>query len=117
MTERKPRRRASKRALRAWAWTAGGLAFVAPFTALGASPTPPSDQAQASRERRPVLVVRKITRVVVVRERPAEAPVQVVYAPSGSSSSASTGTVAAPASNPAPAPPPPPAPTTSTGGS
>jgi hypothetical protein len=89
---------------------AGGLAFLAPFAALGASPKPPSDRAaDAGRQRRPVLVVRKITRVVVVRDQPAEAPIRYVYAPSSSSSSTNT-SVAAP-----PAPPPPP--TTTSGGS
>jgi hypothetical protein len=111
MTERSSRRRASRRVLRAWAWVAGGLAFLTPWAALGASPKPPTTMAVGS-ERRPVVVVRKITRRVVIKDRPAEAPVQYVYAPAPPSSSTSTGTAAAP-----PAPPPPPPPTTSTGGS
>jgi hypothetical protein len=119
MTDPTPRRRASKRVLRVWAWVAGGLAFLAPFRMLEASPKPPSDQAEAGRDHRQVLVVRKITRVVVVREQPAEAPVRYVPAPSGSGSTPSTGTTAAPSSSTsastAPVPPPP-APTT-TGGS
>ncbi|MGZ8600659.1 MAG: hypothetical protein ACXWXQ_02740 [Actinomycetota bacterium] len=116
MTDRAPRRRASRRTLRGWAWLAGGLAFFAPLAALGASPTPATDTAQGERER-PVLVIRTITRRVIVREQPAQAPVQYVYAPSSSG----PGTVAAtspggtdPAPAPAPAPPPP---TTTTGGS
>lgn len=98
MTERDWRRRASKRELRAWAWIAGGLAFFAPWAALGASPKPATDAAAAKTER-PVLIVRKITRLVVIRDRPTPAPVQyVVVGPSsssGSSSSGSAGTVAA----------------------
>jgi hypothetical protein len=126
MTERPPRRRrVSKRTLRVWAWVTGGLAFLAPFAALGASPNPATEVAQGTR--RPVLVVRKITRLVIVRDRPSPAPVRYVSAPSSGSSS--TGTVAAaptsggdpggssPAQAPAAAPPPPPAPTTTTGGS
>jgi hypothetical protein len=111
MTDRSPRRRASKGALRAWAWVAGGLAFLAPLTALGASPKPAVGQASAG-QRRPVLVVRKITRVVVVRERPSPAPVRYVSPSSVSSSTPSTGAVAAQStSNTAPPP------ATSTGGS
>jgi hypothetical protein len=116
MTDRSPRRRASKGALRAWAWVAGGLAFLAPLTALGASPKPPVDQASAG-QRRPVLVVRRITRVVVVRERPSPAPVRYVYAPSGSSSTPSTDTVSAQSSSTSAQTAPPQPPTTTTGGS
>jgi len=112
MTERAPRRRASKRALRTWAWITGGLAFLAPVAALGASPKPPADVAQGTTER-PVVVIRKITKRIVVHEQPADAPVRYVYAPSsGSSAPGSTTAVAAPAPAPAPAPP-----ATTTGGS
>ncbi len=103
MTERAGRRRASKRELRVWAWVAGGLAFFAPWAALGASPKPATEAAAAKTER-PALIVKKITRRVVIRDRPAPAPVQYVVvgssSSSGSSSSASSssgsaGTVAA----------------------
>ena len=98
MTERAGRRRASKRELRAWAWIAGGLAFFAPWVALGASPKPATGAAAATSDR-PVVIVKRITRRVVIRDRPTPAPVQyVVVAPSsssGSSSSGSAGTVAA----------------------
>jgi hypothetical protein len=95
---------------------AGGLAFLAPLTALRASPRPPADQAEAGRPRRPALVVRKITRIVVVHEPPSPAPVRYVVAPS--SGSTSTGSVATQSSSTtsahaAPAPPS----TTTTGGS
>lgn len=101
MTERAGRRRASKGELRVWAWVAGGLAFFAPWVALGASPKPAPDAAAAKPER-PVLVVRRITRLVVIRDRPTPAPVRYVVAPSsssGASSSGSAGTVAAGSSN------------------
>ena len=91
------RRRASKRELRIWAWLAGGLAFFAPWAALGASPKPAADIA-AGKAERPVVIVKKITRRVVIKDRPAPAPVQYVTVPSSSSassSSGSTGTVAA----------------------
>ena len=103
MTERAGRRRASKRELRAWAWIAGGLAFFAPWVALGASPKPATGAAAATSDR-PVVIVKRITRRVVIRDRPTPAPVQyVVVGPSsssgssssGSSSSGSAGTVAA----------------------
>jgi hypothetical protein len=113
MTERAPRRRASKRSLRAWAWITGGLAFLTPLGALAAAPAPPSDVAQG-RPERPVLVIRKITKRVVVHERPAEAPVTYVSAPSTSTSAPAAPAVAAPA---APPPPPPAPPATTTGGS
>lgn len=107
MTERAPRRRASKRELRTWAWIAGGLAFFAPWAALGGSPKPPATPAAAGE--RPVLIVRTITRRVIIQDRPTQAPVRYVYAPStGTTSSAPSGNTA---------PPPPPPPTTSTGGS
>lgn len=84
MTDR-ARRRASKRELRAWAWTAGGLAFLAPWAALGASPQPASARAAGER---PVILIRKITRRVVVQHPSAnQAPVRYVYANGGSASS------------------------------
>lgn len=115
MTERAPRRRASKRALRVWAWVTGGIAFLAPLGALAASPGPPAADVAQGRPDRPVLVIRRITKRIVVREQPADVPVQYVYAPSTTSSAPGSTTVAAPAA-PAPAPPPAP-PATTTGGS
>jgi hypothetical protein len=105
MTERLPRRRASKRELRAWAWIAGGLAFAVPWAALGAAPKPPSVQASAADSQRPVVIVRKITRRVIVSHPSVPAPVRYVTAPSSSNGSGS-GTSAAP-----------PPPATSTGAS
>jgi hypothetical protein len=113
MTDRPPpRRRASKGELRWWAWVAGAVAFLAPAAALGAAPKPAAPQA-SSESRPPVEVVRTITRRVIVVERPAEAPVLYVSAPSGGSG----GTVAASSSGSSGSAPPAPPPVTSTGGS
>ena len=101
MTDRVPRRRASQRELRAWAWVAGGLAFFAPWAGLGVSPKPAVSAADG-RDERPVIVIRRITRQVVVRHRASAAPVQYV---STTGSSGATVNAA------------PPAPTTNTGGS
>jgi hypothetical protein len=113
--ERTGRRRASKRELRLWAWVAGGLAFFAPWAALGASPKPAPSAAAATPDR-PVVIVKKITRRVVIQARPSSAPVQYVTVPSsGSSSSSGSGAVAAGPSNGSSGSTAPPA--TSTGGS
>lgn len=109
MTERPAKRpRASRRELRAWAWVAGGIALVAPWSTIADAPT-----AAATKEPRPVLVVRKVTRRVIVTHPAQPAGVQYVYAasPSGSSSSSSSSTSST-SSNGGGAPP-----TTSTGGS
>lgn len=105
MTEEAPkaarRPRLSKRVLRAWAWIAGATAFFSAWAALGLSPKPAVSATGVAD--RPVVVVRKITRRIVITNAPKPAPVHYVYAGGGSSSS---GGVSAPA----------PAPTT-TGGS
>ncbi len=93
MPEARPSR-ASKRELRAWAWIAGGLAFLAPAAVIGASPVPP-ETAQPEAD----IVVRKITRRIVIVEPAAAAPVRYIpsagSAPGGSSTSASSGSAAA----------------------
>lgn len=109
MTEAARRRRLSRGALRALAWIAGGAAFAAPFVSLTVSPKPAtaagSDEAQGRR----VIVIRKITRRVIVRQAP-DPTVQYVYVGGGSSSGSSSSASAGAAPAPAPA-------TTSTGGS
>jgi hypothetical protein len=107
---RTTRRRLSRRALRAWAWVAGIATFVSPAAALAIQPKPSVAAASATQARRPVVVVRKITRRVIVREPARSAPVRYVYAGGGSGGS---GAVASSGSAPAPAP----APATTTGGS
>jgi hypothetical protein len=100
-----PRRKArwSRGRLRTLAWATGIATFLAGVGALGASPMP--ETAQPPREDRRVprqrVIVRRITRRVVVVEPATSAPVTYVQAPSVSSSSSSSG------SAPAPAPPPP----------
>jgi hypothetical protein len=107
MTEATQRRRWSRGALRALAWIAGGATFASSFASLTLSPKPATASDASQRPRR-VIIVKKITRRVIVREAP-EAP-RYIYVGGGSSSgSTSSGgsTVAAAA----------PSSTTSTGGS
>lgn len=92
--------------LRAWAWIAGGVAFFSPWTILGLSPKPASGTPEAGTGKRPVVIIRKITRRVIVRAAPTSAPVRYVYTGGASSSGSSV------SSAPAPAPA-----TTTTGGS
>jgi hypothetical protein len=100
-TKAAKRPRLSKRVLRAWAWIAGATAFFSAWAAIGLSPKPAV--SAAGTVNRPVTIVRKITRRIVITNAPKPAPVHYVYVGGGSSSS---GGVSAPA----------PAPTT-TGGS
>jgi len=113
----KRRRRLSKGALRAFAWIAGGAAFAAPFASLTLSPRPATASSAAPTDPgRRVIVVKKITRRVVIHPAPDTPSVQYVYVGNGSSgssgssssSSSSSSSVAAAA---------PPSSTTSTGGS
>jgi len=82
------RRRLSRRALRALAWVAGGLAFASPFAALTAAPRPATAGDGASPRR--VIIVRKITRRIVVHPAPEPLPVRYVYVGGGSSSAPSS---------------------------
>jgi hypothetical protein len=116
MTDRPKPRRLSRWALRALAWVAGGLAFLTPFAGLTISPKPATAEPGANEQGRQLIIVRQITRRLIVRPAPERKPVQYVYvgggSPGGSSGSSAPSraggggsTVAAPA------------PTTSTGGS
>ena len=123
MTEvAKRRRRLSKGALRALAWIAGGAAFAAPFASLTVSPRPATAASADTGSGRRVIIVKKITRRVVVHPAPDTPAVQYVYVGNGSSSS-STASTSSPSSTgssnngPVAAAPPPPPPATSTGGS
>ncbi len=100
MTDRAPSRRTPRRILRLWAWIAGGLAFLTPWVALSAAPKPAAQNA-ATGPTSPVILVKKITRRVVITPARTTAPVR--YVPAGGGSSPG-GTVAAPAPAPAPAP-------------
>lgn len=90
--------RASKRELRAWAWIAGGLAFLAPAAVLGAAPEPPRDAAPASGER-PDILIRRVTRRIVITQPAAPAPARYVVsagsASGGSGTSSSSSSTAA----------------------
>lgn len=92
MTENLRRPRASKRELRAWAWVAGALAFLAPAAVFGAVPKPPQDTAQAAP--RPNLVIRKVTRRIVITRPAASSPVRYV---TGGTTSGSSSVSSAPA--------------------
>lgn len=102
-----PRRRLSRRALRAWAWVAGAATFASPAAALAVQPKPDVAAAGTHEVRRPVIVVRKVTRRVIVREPATSGGVRYVY--TGGGSSASTTVSSGGGSAPAPA--------TTTGGS
>lgn len=107
MTEAAKRRRLSRGALRAIAWIAGGATFASSFASLTVSPRPAS--ATDTQRPRRVIVVKKITRRVIVREAPDTGPryVYVGGGSSGSSGSSGGSTLAASA----------PSSTTSSGGS
>jgi hypothetical protein len=61
-TERRPRR-ASKRSLRALAWTAAGVSLAAPSVALAMAPKPVPPSAQTG-HRKVIVVHRTIRRIV-----------------------------------------------------
>ena len=95
MTDRAgaPRRpRLSKRALRAWAWIAGGAAVFAPLGALAVKPTIPTERAAP----RPVIVKKLLRRVIVVSPRQQAAAPRVVYVGGDTSSIGSAPTAPAP---------------------
>jgi hypothetical protein len=92
MTEGGRRPRASKRELRAWAWLAGALAFLAPAAVFGAVPKPPQETARASDA--PNIVIRKITRRIVISRPAGSSPVRYV---TGGSTSGASGFGSAPA--------------------
>ncbi|MGZ8629483.1 MAG: hypothetical protein ACXWZF_00745 [Actinomycetota bacterium] len=102
MTERAPRaKRWSRSRVRALAWTTGLATFLAGIGVLGAAPMP-DQPARASGDRwvpRPRVIVRRITRRVVIVEPATPAPVTYVPAPV-TVSTGSSGSVAAPPSAP-----------------
>jgi len=82
---RERRSRLSKRALRVWAWIAGGLAFLSPWVALGLSPKPAGPTATAPKARQ-VIIVRKITRRIIVQDAASPPPIRRVTSSSGGGS-------------------------------
>lgn len=89
MTEVAKRRRLSRGVLRALAWIAGGVTFASSFASLTVSPRPATASDTAPRPRR-VIIVRKITRRVIVHQAPDTSP-RYVYVGGGSSGSGSSG--------------------------
>jgi hypothetical protein len=96
------RKRASKRAVRVWAWSLGALSFLSPLAYLGASPKAeaanPAGSASTTTAvpqspKRPVVVV--VTRRIIKRAAP-----KPVYT-SSSSGGGGTTYVSAPVSAPA----------------
>lgn len=84
MTDRGPRRRRlPKRALRALAWITGGVAFFSPWTILGFSPKPAAGESPKATPVRRVVIVRKVTRRVIVRDAAKVPPVRYVSPSSG----------------------------------
>ena len=112
MTERPRPRRLSRWTLRALAWIAEALAFLSPFAGLTISPKPATAEQSSGDGARRVIVVRRITRRVIVQPAPERQPVRYVYVgggSSGGSAPASGGYVSSAVAAPPPA--------TSTGGS
>jgi hypothetical protein len=107
------RTRLSKGRVRAVAWVAGGATFLTGVGILGVSPKPDPSTAAASppRAKRPVVIVRKVLRRVIVTDPVASAPVRVIPGTSTSTAGSGGGDTSS-AAAPAPAPV-----TTSTGGS
>lgn len=129
MTEARPvkKPRWSSGKVRALAWATGSATFLGGLGVLGMSPKPATAGGEAAQARqKPIkqkIIIRRITRRVVIVDPPTQTP--VYYASggssysgsysSGSSSSGSSGSSGSSVS--APAPPPPPPPPTGTGGS
>lgn len=72
---------------------AGSLAFLAPAAVLSAAPKPPVDGIRAGQ--RPTIVVREVTRRIVITRPSTPAPVR--YVPGGSASSGSSPVSSTPA--------------------
>ncbi|MEO8424273.1 MAG: hypothetical protein ABI595_10255 [Actinomycetota bacterium] len=101
---RPKKRRWSKRAVRATAWTAGATAFISALGAFGAASAPlASDRpAPAGRSSQRTIIERRIVKRIVIVDPASPVPARVVHV---------GGTAPAPGPAPAPAPAP------STGGS
>ncbi|HEX7248478.1 MAG TPA: hypothetical protein VF351_10305 [Actinomycetota bacterium] len=93
MTERAARRtRWSRGRVRALAWATGLATFLTGIGVLGASPMPEQTRPRTGpgRDARPRVIVRRITRRVVIVEPAESAPVTYIPAPTTSSSSSSS---------------------------
>ncbi len=102
--DRRPPKRASRRSVRIWAWTAGALSFLSPWALLGLSPKPatagetPATTATTApaRPRRPVVVV--VTKRIVITDSPTSSvstsgsgPIHYVYAPAAPATATTCG--------------------------
>jgi hypothetical protein len=89
MPETRPpaKRRASRGAVRAWAWILGTFSFLAPWVILGLSPKPPAAAAPTRAPKPSAVVTKKIIVTaptapsVPVRTTTGSAPINYVYAP------------------------------------
>jgi hypothetical protein len=90
-------KRASRTAIRAWAWAAGAASFLAPYGLLGLWPRPAEAAATAppavAAPRRPVVVI--VTKKIVYTRSAAPSvtssgPVSYTYAPATAPATAAT---------------------------
>jgi hypothetical protein len=90
------RRRASKQALRAAAWTAGAASFLASAGVIGLTPKPSAD-ASVSAKPQVIVVKRTVKRIVwEVTARSSKAQPKVRYVTAGGSSSSTAAAPSAP---------------------
>jgi hypothetical protein len=65
------RKRASRGALRAWAWVAGGASFLLPTAILSVAPRPAASAVPATASpEAPVVIIHHVVRRVVVQSAP-----------------------------------------------
>lgn len=86
-------KRASRGAVRVWAWTLGALSFLSPFGLFGAFPKPAQSQSTgtstaASPQQRRVIVI--VTRKIVYSAAPAARSGPVTYVPAPSAPAVAT---------------------------
>jgi hypothetical protein len=81
------RTRLSKGRVRAVAWVTGVTTFLTGWGILGLAPKESSSATTVTRASRPVIVVRKVLRRVIIPDPVASAPVRYVTAPGLSTSS------------------------------
>lgn len=89
---RRPNTRTPKRRLRAFAWLAAGIGFALPARVIALTPKPPAASAPVQR---PVVIVRRtIRRIVITPQGPTTPPprVRYVYGGGGAVGSPSAGT-------------------------
>ncbi len=99
MTDTAPRKRTrlSKGRVRAVAWVAGGATFLTGLGIFGAAPKVASSIETSPRRprQRPVVIVKKIVRRVIITDAPA-APITISQGSSSSTSAGGGGSTSAP---------------------